>query len=185
MNDWDRLLDFWFSPAAKAKWFDSDAEFDQVLRERFQPLHLAASLGELTPWETASDGSLALVILLDQIPRNIYRDSVRAFQTDAAALAAADRAIARDYDKAQPYERRAFFYLPYEHSENLADQLRAVDYFTQRTVDPYGLEWAERHLQVIRRFGRFPHRNDLIGRTSTQAERTYLDERREAGLPPY
>jgi uncharacterized protein (DUF924 family) len=185
MNDWDRLLDFWFAPAAKAKWFDSDAEFDALLRERFQPLHMAAALGELAPWELHPDGALAVVILLDQIPRNIFRGTARAFATDGAALAAAERAIAKDFDRAQSFERRKFLYLPFEHSENLADQLRGVDHFSQRTQDLEGVEFAERHLQVIRRFGRFPHRNQALNRVSTKAERDYLEERRKAGLPPY
>jgi len=185
MDDWNKVLDYWFSPAAEPHWFEGSAAFDDELRQRFSALFTAASLGELADWEGTAQGALALVILLDQIPRNIYRDNARAFATDEAALAAADRAIAQDFDLSLPAKKRQFLYLPFEHSENLADQLRAVDFFTNRTDDSEGRDWAERHLAVIRRFGRFPHRNDALGRRSTQAERDYLAERARAGKPPF
>lgn len=185
MDDWNKVLDYWFSPAAEPHWFDGNPAFDDELRQRFSALFTAASLGELADWEGTAQGALALVILLDQIPRNIYRDNARAFATDEAALAAADRAIGQDFDLSLPVKKRQFLYLPFEHSENLADQLRAVDFFTNRTDDSEGRDWAERHLAMIRRFGRFPHRNEALGRRSTQAERDYLAERARAGKPPF
>lgn len=183
MDDWNKVLDYWFSPAAEPHWFAGSPAFDDELRQRYSALFTAASLGELADWETTAQGALALVILLDQIPRNIFRGSARAYATDDAALAAADRAIAQDFDLSLPVKRRQFLYLPFEHSENLADQLRAVDFFATRTEDSEGRDYAERHLAVIRRFGRFPHRNDALGRRSTGAERDYLAER--AGKEPF
>ncbi|MGH6977443.1 MAG: DUF924 family protein, partial [Stellaceae bacterium] len=133
--------------------------------------------GKLTPWEQSAPGALALLILLDQFPRNMFRGQARAFATDPLALAIASRAILNGFDGAKfgtlP-DMRGFFYLPFEHSENLADQERAVALY-KAIGDADGLKWAELHAGIIRRFGRFPHRNAVLGRVTTPEEQAFLD----------
>ncbi|MEW5728821.1 MAG: DUF924 family protein [Pseudomonadota bacterium] len=167
------LLDFWFSPAVAAKWFAPDPALDRDLARRFGPLVERALAGGLGDWTVTPDGALALVILLDQLPRNLWRGSARAFAGDERARRVADDAIGRGFDLRLEPGRRTFLYLPFEHSEDLADQRRAVALFRERgTAD--GLDWAEKHLAVIERFGRFPHRNAALGRVSTPDEEAYL-----------
>lgn len=182
----ERLLDRWFGPpgdpgreAARQIWFESTPEFDAALRTEFLADHEDAAAGRLASWEASAEGALALVLLLDQIPRNIFRGSLRAYANDALARAAADRALARGFDRAVPCAWRGFFYLPFEHSEDLADQERALALFaallpTPESPDP--LRHARRHHEIIARFGRFPHRNAVLGRASTPAELAFLAE---------
>jgi uncharacterized protein (DUF924 family) len=169
----DDVLAFWRA-AGSGKWFKKDDAFDAEIKARFLASVEAAAEGHLAAWETTSEGALALLILLDQFPRNIFRAGARAFAADALARAVADRAIAQGFDQCIPPAERLFFYLPFEHSEGLADQERAVA--LMRALDNADLlKWAELHADIIRRFGRFPHRNSVLGRTTTTDEQAFLD----------
>lgn len=179
------VLDFWFDPAHVKKWFATDPAFDAAIRDRFGALCEAANAGRLAAWEQAPDSALALVIALDQFPRNAWRKTPRAFGCDAMARAVAARAIERGFDKQVPLARRHFFYLPLEHSEDLADQERCLRLFTEWTeAHPdeardrarEQLRYVDRHKEIIERFGRFPHRNAILGRPSTPEEEAFLKE---------
>ena len=168
----DEVLSFWRG-AGPDKWFTKDEAFDRQCRERFLLTHEAAARGDLDEWELSPDGALALCILLDQFPRNMFRGTRRVYQTDATALDVADRAIERGFDSQVEPALRGFFYLPFEHSENLADQERSVA-LHEAAGDEDGLTWARHHHDIIARFGRFPHRNAILGRESTPEELAYL-----------
>ena len=167
------LLAFW-QAAGKEKWFAKDDAFDADIRARFLPTHEAAARGDLAHWEDAPAAALALVIALDQFPRNLFRGDPRTYATDPQALAIADRALLRGFDEQVAPELRTFFYLPFMHSETLADQERCVALY-RAVGDAYSLEYAEDHADIIRRFGRFPHRNAILGRATTPEEQTFLD----------
>jgi uncharacterized protein (DUF924 family) len=174
MNGVDEILAFWFGPGAQGKWFRPDANFDALIRSRFLDRHEEARAGGLASWAGDSDGALALVLLLDQFPRNMFRVQPRAFATDAMALGVADAAIARDFDLAQAADRRGFFYLPFMHAEDLAAQRRCVDLIANRGGGD--TTWAVKHLRIIERFGRFPHRNAALGRLSSPEEIAFLKQ---------
>jgi len=176
MTEPQEVLDFWFDPESVAKHFEKDAAFDDRIRQGFGPAHAAACAGELDHWMATPDGALALVIVLDQFSRNLFRGDARAFACDPEARRIADIAIARGDDLAMPEERRKFFYLPLEHSEDLADQERCVELMTSRLESPVSHEYAEAHRRIIARFGRFPHRNAALGRESTAEELAFLQE---------
>jgi uncharacterized protein (DUF924 family) len=170
------LIDFWTAAGPKA-WFGADPAFDAAMRDRFEAAHLAASRGELAAWSQTAQGALALVLLLDQAPRNIYRGSAHAFATDGLALAHATRAIDAGLDLAVPVELQVFFYLPFEHAENRDAQHRAValcEAHAARGGDDSYLRYARIHADVIDRFGRFPHRNAVLGRATTPEEAAFL-----------
>jgi uncharacterized protein (DUF924 family) len=167
------VLAFWRA-AGPAKWFKKDVAFDTEIASRFQALWRDAAAGSLAGWEAAPESALALVIVLDQFPRNMFRGKADAFATDALARGVTDRAIARGFDQKVPASERLFFYLPFEHSENLADQERAVA-LVGTLGKPDLTRWSELHADVIRRFGRFPHRNSALGRASTPEEQAFLD----------
>jgi uncharacterized protein (DUF924 family) len=167
------VLVFWFD-AGPQKWFTKADDFDAEIRARFLPTYEAAVGGQLAAWEATPEGALALIIVLDQFPRNMFRGSPRTFATDATALAAAKRAIARGFDQQLEPRKRNFFYLPFMHSEDLADQQRCVE-LARAAGDPNTLKFAELHLDIIRRFGRFPHRNPVLGRATTAEEQAFLD----------
>ena len=172
------VISFW-TAAGPAKWFAKSDAFDSAIRLKFEPVHLAAARGKYDSWTAEAEGALALVILLDQFPRNLYRDSGHAFATDGKARAIAAAAVAAGHDKAIAPELRPFFYLPYEHSELLADQDTSLALFEgllKDTGDADSLKWAITHRDIVSRFGRFPHRNKALGRTTTAAEQTFLDE---------
>jgi uncharacterized protein (DUF924 family) len=166
------VVAFWREAGPK-RWFEKDAAFDDGIRRRFLKLHEAAAAGRLTDWEGNAEGALALLILLDQFPRNMFRGQARMFANDPLALAIASRAILNGFDGALP-DLRGFFYLPFEHSENLADQEKGMAFY-KAVDDADGLKWAEIHADIIRRFGRFPHRNAVLGRVSTAEEQAFLD----------
>jgi len=168
------LCDFWFGAHAKPKWWDKDADFDAEIRRRFGALQGRAAAGDLSEWEETTKGSLALIVLLDQVPRNIYRDTPRAFATDSMALALAKRAIERGHDRDLEPEERLFLYMPFQHSENLKDQKRCVALIESLGTENTA-EYAQRHLEIIERFGRFPHRNRILGRASTDEELAFLE----------
>jgi uncharacterized protein (DUF924 family) len=181
------LIDFWFGPPGdparerhREIWFRSTEEFDTALRREFLADYEAAAAGTLRSWEASPEGALALVLLLDQVPRNIFRETPRAYATDPMARVAADRALARGFDQMVPPAWSLFFYMPFHHSEHLDDQRRAVALFDSLPRNPdrrgalrrYGCPYIE----VIGRFGRFPHRNEILDRQSTPAELAFMAE---------
>jgi uncharacterized protein (DUF924 family) len=172
------IVRFWRDAGARA-WFTKDETFDGRCRA-FEKAHHAAARGECAAWEQDAEGALALVLLLDQIPRNIYRGSPHAYATDPLAQAATKRAVARRFDAATESLLRIFFYLPYEHAEDLALQEKGVK-LTQSLGDAEYLRYAMLHRDVIARFGRFPHRNAILGRASTAEELAFLAEGGFAG----
>jgi uncharacterized protein (DUF924 family) len=179
----DQVLAFWRQAGPK-RWFTADPDFDSTLHETFAALHRGAACGKLSSWEQDAPGALALILLTDQIPRNIFRRSAHAFATDEMARNIADRAIARSFDQATEPGLRLFFYLPFEHHEDAASQARAValcEKLTAETGVKDWLDYARMHQGLITRFGRFPHRNAVLGRVSTPEEVAYLAEGGFAG----
>ena len=167
------LVDFW-RDAGMGKWFRGGEAFDAECRTRWLDTHFAAARREYDDWMDDADGALALVLLLDQIPRNVFRNSGHAFATDSLALHVASRAIDAGFDAQIDPSLRFFFYLPFEHSEAIADQDRAVELFTALgNADLLG--YATAHRDVIVRFGRFPHRNLALGRSNTPEEQAWLE----------
>jgi uncharacterized protein (DUF924 family) len=168
------VLAFWFAAGNETRWFRADPSFDEALAERFAPLVPRAAGGAFDSWLDDPWSTLALLLLVDQIPRNVHRGTPFAFAFDAKAREVARAALARGHHLAVPERVRLFFYLPFEHSEDPADQDRAVELCRQ--LGDEALRWAEAHRAVIRRFGRFPHRNAILGRPSTVAETAFLAE---------
>ena len=188
------LLDFWFEPPGdrdrechRQIWFKSTPDHDDTLRRLFLADYERAASGALASWEAAPESALALVLLLDQIPRNVFRDTPRAYATDPLARAIADRAMARGFDAAFPPVWRKFFYMPLHHSEDLADQRRATALAESlpddRALDERGRNrrYGRPYPEIIERFGRFPHRNAILGRVSTPEEIAFMKEVREPG----
>jgi uncharacterized protein (DUF924 family) len=173
------VLAFWRA-AGPSKWFKKDAAFDSEIAARFANLWEAAAAGRLSDWEDKPEAALALVIVLDQFPRNMFRGDARSFASDALARAVAARAIARGFDQRVPKAERLFFYLPFEHSEELADQERGIA-LVRALGEADLLKWAELHADIIRRFGRFPHRNLVLDRATTGEEQAFLDSGGFAG----
>jgi uncharacterized protein (DUF924 family) len=182
------LLDFWFGPPDdpareqhREIWFKANDEFDAALRREFLADYDAAAADAVRSWETSPEGALAVVLLLDQVPRNIFRGTPRAYVTDAAARATADRALEREFDQLVPPAWRLFFYMPFHHSESIADQRRSVALFNTlpRNPDRRGSlrRYGYPYIEVIERFGRFPHRNGILGRQSTPEEIAFLAQR--------
>ena len=168
------VLRFWEKAGPEA-WFAKSDDFDQLIRDEFEPLHHAAARGELTDWAADWEGALALIILLDQFPRNMYRNSPHAFASDGLARRIALDAIADGLDLKAPMPLRNFFYMPLEHSEDPVHQAEAVRLF-EAGGDEEAAKWARLHRDIIERFGRFPHRNACLGRKSTLEEQTFLAE---------
>src|SRR5436305_2065103 len=168
------VLTFW-RQAGPGKWFKKVNAFDEAIRLKFEPVHHRAARGEYDAWAETAEGSLALLILLDQFPRNLYRGSAHAFATDPKARAIARAAIDHGFDREVEPGLRAFFYLPFEHSEDLADQEFGIALLAE-TDDADSLKWAVLHRDIIGRFGRFPHRNVALGRVTTPDEQAFLDE---------
>jgi uncharacterized protein (DUF924 family) len=166
-----KVVTFW-RQAGPAKWFAKDPAFDARFRERFLLDHESAARGELAHWQSTPEGALALVLLLDQFPRNAFRGTARMYDTDAMARKAANAALAAGYDQHIERELRKFLVLPFAHSEELADQERSVA--LARRIGPDDLAHARHHRDIVWRFGRFPHRNAVLGRESTPAETQYL-----------
>ena len=167
------VLAFWRA-AGPDKWFEKDDAFDAEIRARFLDTYTAAAAGQFAAWEDDAESALALLVVLDQFPRNMFRGDARTYAADPLARAVADRALARGFDRRSAPPERGFFYLPFEHSENLADQERCVA-LNRAAADEDGVKWAEIHADIIRRFGRFPHRNRVLGRVTTPEEQAFLD----------
>ena len=176
------ILDFWFGPpphAARAEWFRKDPSFDAAIAARFGAAIEAALTGAFRDWHSATRAALARVLLLDQFTRNAFRDTPRAFAGDAEALATAIAIVDAGLDRALDAFERWFLYLPFEHAENATMQQRSIELFTRLaddTGDRAALEWAAKHAAVVRRFGRYPHRNAILGRASTPEEVAFLQE---------
>lgn len=168
------VLEFWFSARVTPLWFNSTPEFDNEIRTRFFATFKAAVYGELTGWTDTPEGALALVIVLDQFPLNMFRGHATAFDVEALARSVAAQAVERGLDRGLDAAGKAFMYLPFMHSEDLADQDRSVALYRQAGLQD-SLTWALHHRELIRRFGRFPHRNIILGRASTDEELAYLD----------
>ena len=186
MAEIDDILSFWFARPGEAEygerreiWWRSTPDFDAEIGARFAGACERAAAGALERWAEDARGSLALILLFDQFPRNLYRGTPRAFATDARALQLAEDAIARGFEQEMTLLERVFFYTPFEHSERLEDQRRGVALFQALGDDPLvqeSVRLATRHLEIIERFGRFPHRNAILGRDSTAAEAAFLTE---------
>jgi uncharacterized protein (DUF924 family) len=172
------VVAFWRDAGARL-WFAKDDAFDARFRAAFLTAHEAAARGELAHWQQTAEGAFALVILLDQFPRNSFRGTARMYSTDALARTVAAAAIAAGHDREIEAEMRVFMYLPFGHSESLADQERSVE--LARGLGPQVLARAEHHRDIVRRFGRFPHRNPVLGRAMRPEEQKYLDEGGYAG----
>ncbi|GLR89240.1 DUF924 family protein [Bradyrhizobium iriomotense] len=168
------VLAFW-REAGDERWYKRDDAFDAEIRSRFLELWRRAANGDLSSWEASDDGALALVIVLDQFPRNMFRGDALTYASDEQAREVAGRALARGADGRVDSVLREFFYLPFMHSEHLPDQLHCVALF-RKIDDSDNLKYAEEHADIIRRFGRFPHRNRILGRATTAEEQTFLDE---------
>ncbi|EKE83686.1 DUF924 family protein [Idiomarina xiamenensis] len=168
-----QVIDFWFTELTAKQWFAKDTELDQQIQSRFSTLLTQVSQGECWQWRQSAPGRLAEIIVLDQFSRNIYRDSAQAFAQDAMALVLAQEAVALQQDKLLPPEQRAFLYMPYMHSESAVIHQQALALFAQPGLENnYAFEL--KHKDIIDRFGRYPHRNALLGRTSTAAEERFL-----------
>src|SRR5215469_10195480 len=186
MADADAIIEFWFGPNEavsddhQRRWFVPDPRFDRLCIDHFAADYAAASAGELDRWKNEPHSCLALVLLLDQLPRNMFRNTARAFATDPAARAASRHAIEAGFDRRLPPLYCVFLYMPFEHSEQPADQDKSVGLFSElarahpECADFVG--YAESHREEIRRFGRFPHRNAVLNRASTDEEKEYLRE---------
>jgi uncharacterized protein (DUF924 family) len=170
----DTIVQFW-REAGPEKWFAKDEAFDQVCRDRFLSTYRAAARGDLNEWELTPDGALAAILLLDQFPRNMFRGTRDAYKTDPAAVMAADRAIEKGFDRQVDPAFRRFFYLPFMHSESLSDQERSVT-LNEALGEEDSIKWARHHHEIVARFGRFPHRNAILGRETTPEEQVFLAE---------
>jgi uncharacterized protein (DUF924 family) len=169
------IIHFWFESIEPMQWFKKDLPFDQNIRSQFGLTHQAATLGELEPWRTTAEGRLAEIIILDQFSRNLYRDKPQAFAYDAIALVLAQEAIRIKADQEVSLEKRTFFYMPFMHSESPAIHQVAVGLFSQPGAE-FNYEFELKHKAIIDRFGRYPHRNAILGRTSTPEETEFLTQ---------
>ena len=168
-----KILDFWYAEEMQPRWFASTPELDAAIRQNYESLWCRAVAGELDDWKSTPEGSLALVIVLDQFPLNMFRGQALSFSSEQQAVATARYAVAQGYDQRLPKERRGFLYMPLMHSENPADQDLSVELFEQAGLEN-NLRFARHHRELIRKYGRFPHRNAILGRKSTPEELAYL-----------
>ena len=169
------LLHFWFTELTPQQHFAKDAALDESIRTRFGPTLEAAARCELFPWRATPEGRLAEILVLDQFSRNVYRDTARAFAQDALALALAQELVASGQDRSLPTAQRVFAYMPYMHSESAVIHEQALTLFAQPGMEN-NLDFERRHKAIIDRFGRYPHRNAVLGRTSTPEELAFLSE---------
>lgn len=170
----EEILAFWFSERVKPLWFNSTPDFDEEIRQRYLDVYTAALNGELSHWLASAQGTVALVIVLDQFPLNMFRGTAESFAGERPALEAARHALTQGYDTQLDNQQKAFLYMPFMHSENAADQDLSVQLFDKAGLTE-NLRFAKHHREIIRRFGRFPHRNAPLGRQNTDAELAYLN----------
>lgn len=171
----EEILTFWFSDEVEAAWFNASEKVDREIEVRFMQTYEAARKGELNQWKNTASKALALTIALDQFPRNLFRGSPRSFESDHLALANAGYSLSQGYDQQVSDKQRPFFYLPFMHSEDAADQQQCVALY-EELGDDHALDFAHQHADIISRFGRFPHRNAVLGRESTAEEIEFLKE---------
>lgn len=169
------IINFWFEDLASADWWEKSQDLDALIRDRFMILHTQAAAGELFGWRTSPEGALAEIIILDQFSRNMYRDSPESFAYDGMALILAQRAIEQGLDQKLEPMKRAFFYMPFMHSESLAIHELAEQLFSQPGMAA-NYDFELQHAAIIKKFGRYPHRNAILGRTSTPDEISFLNE---------
>lgn len=169
------VIDFWFSEIEPKQWWKKDNSFDVMISERYGNLHKQANAGELFQWRDTALGSLAEVIILDQFSRNIYRDQPESFACDPMALALAQFAISKGFDRELPQTQRVFLYMPFMHSESKAIHIEAVKLFEHLGIAD-NLDFEHKHKVIIDRFGRYPHRNHILGRQSTEEEIEFLKQ---------
>lgn len=169
------ILYFWFTEAGKKGWWEKSKAFDDLIRRRFGMLYEAARQGELYAWRDRDEGRLAEIIILDQFPRNMFRDSARAFESDPMALALSQEAVRLGVGENWDADHRAFLYMPHMHSESLKVHETALELFARPGLED-NLDFEKRHMAIIERFGRYPHRNKALGRVSTDEEIAFLKE---------
>ena len=170
------IIDFWFSERVRKNWWSKDEAFDQEIRSHFSGVHRLASEGGLTAWRQTPQGRLAEIIVLDQFPRNMFRDQADAFATDQLARRCTREAVAAGADQALTPQQRAFLYMPLMHSESRADHEEAVRLYSSHPDLKHNLDFELKHKVIIDRFGRYPHRNAVLGRTSTPDELEFLQQ---------
>lgn len=171
----DEVISFWFSELSPEQWWQKSDKLDVLIRERFWHIHQKAAKGELSSWRDKPNSTLAEIIVLDQFSRNMFRDSAQAFAYDDLALQVAAEGIAKGFDQMLEIDQKAFFYMPYMHSEEMAEHEKAVVLFSQPGLEN-NLDFELKHKSIIERFGRYPHRNAALGRESTPAEIAFLKE---------
>ena len=194
MNSFDEVNNFWFGdivnelslPSQNQLWYQAEKAQDELIKQLFLPLYLQATNNQLAQWQSEPKGMLALVILLDQMPRNMFRGTKQAFGSDELALTLAKKGVTLGIDKQLTLIERVFFYHPFEHSEQLVDQQQSVTLFEQLLTEynapehigliENSLHWAKVHYEIIEQFGRFPHRNEILGRQSTAQELEFLEQ---------
>ena len=170
------ILDFWYSDDMREKWFHATQALDAMIKEKYEDVWLAAACGELDAWRTSPEGCLALTIILDQFPLNMFRGTPKSFASESKSRDVARHAIEQGYDTQIDAAHLAFLYMPFMHSENLADQDLSVQLFEAAGLEN-NLRFAQHHREIVRRFGRFPHRNAILGRVSTPQELAYLNSK--------
>lgn len=173
---YSELLEEWFSDEVSRYWFNSTPEFDRHLRDRYEKLWEQGAEGGLDSWLEHREGCLALVILFDQLPLNMFRGTAKSFSTESQSRDVARHAIDREYDGDMQTRRKSFLYMPFMHSENLEDQARSLQLFDQPGLEE-NLRFAKHHYAIVERFGRFPHRNEILGRQSSAEEIEYLNSK--------
>jgi uncharacterized protein (DUF924 family) len=172
--DIDNILDYWFSEHMSRHWFNSTAEIDADIKTRFESVWELARQGKLDSWASSANGSLALIIILDQLPLNMFRGQAESFSTEAKAIAIARQAIQSGFDRQIDGDRLVFMYMPFMHSEDLQDQDYAVQLYEAAGLQE-NVKFAMHHRDIVQRFGRFPHRNAALGRVSSEAETAYMN----------
>lgn len=173
-NEITKVLDFWFTKPISDHWFSSTPEIDQLITDEYESIWEQAKAGGLDSWKDNADGCLALCIILDQLPLNMFRDSAKGFSTEQQAVEITKHAIDKGFDNEIPNDRVSFLYMPLMHSENMDDQNLAVQCFEKAKLEG-NLQFAKHHRGIVEKYGRFPHRNEALGRESSQAEMDYLN----------
>ena len=171
--NYQHFLDFWYSDAMSPYWFNSTKEIDDQMRQQYLSLWESAADGQLDSWGNQAEGALALIIILDQLPLNMFRNEAKSFSTEQKAVSICKRAINNGLDKMIDENKLAFFYMPLMHSENIDDQNLSLKLFREAGLGD-NAKFAEHHLSIVKKFGRFPHRNKILGRDSTEEEKQYL-----------
>ncbi len=177
MSQITEILEFWFAPGMAEKWFEQDPALDREIRERLGGLYQKAAAGEFQDWRQTPEGCVALLVLLDQVPRNLFRGDPRTYATDEMARAVTGHALDQGFDAELTQDQRGMLYLPLLHSESLEDKERAVELTRPLTENPAFHKWAVHHRDIVARFGRFPHRNSILGRPNVPDEDTFLADR--------